>query len=206
MHAVCKCHITCSHCCSHKTAVEAITPDVNEQSATVSDVLPTSGTTAAAADVLLSNPADAAQAEAMISEQGVSVMAISPLSSQATLDQINTYRSYHCMSALQWSTTLASGAASWASQCQWGFSGKTGESVSALPTNDTAAAISNTLRTWYNQNVLYVYNTPVNKTNPSWRDFTLMVWKATTTVGCAVQECGPGFAGIAKGGIFIVCR
>jgi len=84
---------------------------------------------------------------------------------------------------MQWSDELASKAQEWANKCVFQHSGGAlgpfGENIAAGQTSMTQAV------TDWTTNEAGQYD----PSNPQASHFTQVVWKATTTVGCAVQDC-----------------
>ncbi|TBU64989.1 PR-1-like protein [Dichomitus squalens] len=120
----------------------------------------------------------------------------------AYLTAHNSIRAQHGAAPLTWSDSLAAAAQTWANKCVFKHSGGTlgpfGENLAAGTGSsyDIAAAV----KSWTDEVSEYDPNNPV----PS--HFTQVVWKGSTQVGCAVQECSGIFAasfGLAK---FFVCE
>ncbi|KAH6665993.1 CAP domain-containing protein [Halenospora varia] len=100
----------------------------------------------------------------------------------------NWYRDQHGAIPLVWNDTIAAYAQNWANACNFKHSGgPTGENLAAgastpLVTSDM----------WGQERTTY------NWGSPTYSHFTAMVWKATTSVGCARKQCNgangtPGF-------------
>ncbi|KAH9946689.1 CAP domain-containing protein [Amylocystis lapponica] len=126
--------------------------------------------------------------------------------SQSDIDQYlsdhNSFRAQHGAAALTWSNDLATAAQKWANGCQFKHSGGTlgpyGENLAAG--TGSSYGIDAAIKSWTDEVSQY------DSTNPQPSHFTQVVWKATTQVGCAVQECSgifdPSF-GLAK---YYVCE
>lgn len=147
-------------------------------------------------------PPETTSAQAPQSTQASSGSGTSNSDIEQYLSAHNTIRAQHGASALTWSDELASKAQQWANGCIFQHSGGSlgpfGENLAAGTGSsyDIAAAI----KSWTDEVSEYDPNNPV----PS--HFTQVVWKASTQVGCAVQQCSGIFAasfGLAK---FFVCE
>ncbi|CCM00951.1 uncharacterized protein FIBRA_02998 [Fibroporia radiculosa] len=106
-------------------------------------------------------------------------------SSQSDIDEYlsdqNTVRAQHGATPLTWNYTLAAAAQEWADGCVFDHSGGTLENLAAG--TGSSYGISAAISSWTNEVSEYDPNDPVAS------HFTQVVWKATTEVGCAVQEC-----------------
>lgn len=118
---------------------------------------------------------------------------------QMVLDNHNQHRANHSANALYYNNTVAAHAQQWASQCNWQHNTQYGEgqNLAVYPTAREGIAA------WYNSEE-QAYNGQYGKASPdlnsfgSYGHFTQMVWKGTTSVGCATQFCSsmknlPGF-------------
>ncbi|KAF7784468.1 hypothetical protein Agabi119p4_633 [Agaricus bisporus var. burnettii] len=121
---------------------------------------------------------------------------------QAYLSAHNTVRAQHGAAPLTWSDELAGKAQQWADGCKFqhsgGALGRFGENLAA-GTGDSYG-IPQAIKSWADEASDYDPN------NPQFSHFTQMVWKGTTQLGCAVQECSGIFSssfGLAK---FYVCE
>jgi Cysteine-rich secretory protein family len=102
----------------------------------------------------------------------------------STLNSTNHFRDQHNATSLTWNTSLADAASSWASKCQWKHSGgPTGENL-ALGYPDMTSAID----AWGIERDLYDFNVPTGFSKATGH-FTQLVWKDTTSVGCAAVDC-----------------
>ncbi|EPT04257.1 hypothetical protein FOMPIDRAFT_1021941 [Fomitopsis schrenkii] len=118
------------------------------------------------------------------------------------LSDHNTVRAQHGAAALTWNNTLAAAAQSWANGCVFKHSGGSlgpyGENLAA-GTGD-GYGIDQAIQSWTNEVSSYDPN------NPQPSHFTQVVWKATTQLGCAVQNCNgifPSEYGVAH---YYVCE
>jgi hypothetical protein len=114
------------------------------------------------------------------------------------LNSTNFYRYEHNATALTWNSSLASFAQSWASHCRWKHSGGPyGENLAAGYPN-VAAAVDG----WGNERAKYNFKTPTGFSEATGH-FTQLVWKSTTSTGCAAVNCtGKG----GMDGFFLVCE
>lgn len=134
---------------------------------------------------------------------------------QMVVDHHNLHRANHSVPDLQWDESLASCAATIAASCVYAHNvdvdgGGYGQNIAAgVPGNNVSAVITNL---FYNgEEPLYTgYGQPDPDMSQfeAWGHFSQIVWKATTTVGCATQYC-PGGLGNTGGGVspyFTVCN
>ena len=107
----------------------------------------------------------------------------------------NKYRKMHHVAPLRWNTSAAASAALWANKCNITHDAKTkgvwGENIlyGKVPVSQ---ALYDASRMWYNDVKTYNYSKPVAN------HFTQMVWRNTTSLGCAFKKC--------NGTTFLVCR
>ncbi|KIJ69953.1 hypothetical protein HYDPIDRAFT_104623 [Hydnomerulius pinastri MD-312] len=96
----------------------------------------------------------------------------------------NLVRSAFHAQPLVWSTDLASKAQEWASACQFahteGQLGPYGENIAAGTGNFTVA---------HAMKMFMEDIASFNPTNPSFSDFTQIIWQSTTQLGCASAQC-----------------
>jgi len=114
------------------------------------------------------------------------------------LNSTNFYRYEHNATGLTWNTSLASYAQAWASRCQWQHSGGPyGENLaSGYP--DVTEAVDG----WGNERAKYNFQKPTGFSEATGH-FTQLVWKSTTSTGCAAVNCtGKG----GMDGFFLVCE
>jgi hypothetical protein len=114
------------------------------------------------------------------------------------LNSTNFYRYEHNATELTWNASLASYAQSWASRCQWQHSGGPyGENLAEGYVNVTAAVDG-----WGDERAKYNFHTPTGFSEATGH-FTQLVWKGTTSTGCAAVNCtGKG----GMDGFFLVCE
>jgi uncharacterized protein YkwD len=111
------------------------------------------------------------------------------------LNDHNKYRKMHRAPPLYWNATVAASASKWAKSCKIAHDPKTigvwGENIlyGKVP---MSTALYDAPRMWYNEVKTYNYSAPVAN------HFTQMVWKATTSIGCASKMCNTT--------AFVVCR
>ncbi|CAE6472384.1 unnamed protein product [Rhizoctonia solani] len=94
----------------------------------------------------------------------------------------NDERANHGAEALVWDDGLASSAQAWADQCNFQHS-QSGQNLYAGTGNPTTAAA---VGAWNSESNEY------DPANPQYSHWTQVVWKGTTKLGCAVQQCAPG--------------
>lgn len=127
-------------------------------------------------------------------------------SSQSVIDQYlddqNSVRAQHGASPLTWNNTLAAAAQQWANGCVFQHSGGTlgpyGENLAAG--TGSSYGISAAISSWTSEVSEY------DPSNPQASHFTQVVWKATTEVGCAVQECSGIFPASYGEAQYYVCE
>ncbi|KAF5354800.1 hypothetical protein D9756_005544 [Leucocoprinus leucothites] len=123
--------------------------------------------------------------------------------SNDALNLHNTNRAHYGAGPLSYDNNLASGAASYAAQCHWGHSGGNyGENLWSLSTS--GGTIQAAVQSWMNEASQYDYNNP--GFSAATGHFTQVVWKATTTLGCASHVCNTGSPFGSGEWTYIVCR
>ncbi|KAK5107662.1 hypothetical protein LTR62_000943 [Meristemomyces frigidus] len=129
----------------------------------------------------------------------------------------NLHRANHSADPLQWDDGLAATAASIASNCYYAHNvtaggGGYGQNIAAgVEANNISAIITDL---FYNGEVgwyagLYTQAQPSMANFEHWGHFSQIVWKATTHVGCATQDCsaqGLGNVGTDVSPYFTVCN
>lgn len=120
----------------------------------------------------------------------------------AYLSAHNNVRAQHGAQPLTWDDNLASKAQQWANGCVFEHSGGSlgpfGENLAAGTGSDYD--ISAAVKSWTDEVSQY------NPSNPVASHFTQVVWKGSSTVGCAVQSCDGIFAASFGKAKFFVCE
>ncbi|KAE8212319.1 hypothetical protein CF327_g4027 [Tilletia walkeri] len=110
----------------------------------------------------------------------------------AILNAHNKYRARHGAPALTWDSNLAAFAANWANKCIWAHSGGPyGENGASSVGMDMTMADS--VGMWYGEILDYNFLKP--DFSYATGHFTQLVWKDSTTVGCAIAACKPSQLG-----------
>ncbi|KAF3032531.1 hypothetical protein E8E12_002558 [Didymella heteroderae] len=121
---------------------------------------------------------------------------------QTILDVTNLYRQQHNASQLSWNESLAEYAKDWSEDCEFEHSGgASGENLASGYPNVTAS-----VEAWGNERKDYDFKK--GEFSFATGHFTQLVWRNTTTVGCARTECNGNQKG-GKGdapGWYIVCE
>lgn len=106
--------------------------------------------------------------------------------------------------ALTWNASAASVAAAWAANCTWKHNsgrGNYGENIAAATYALTPAQV---VSDWASESADYDY--AANDCSDVCGHYTQLVWRDTTSVGCAVQKCTTGSPfSISKTWYFAVC-
>lgn len=134
---------------------------------------------------------------------------------QGILDSHNIHRRNASVSDLAWSDNMASIAAQIAASCVYAHDTSTGgggygQNIGAgAPPSDVPGMITNEM---YNNEINWYplpYGVEPDMTNfEKWGHYSQIVWKSTTSVGCATQYCPGGLANTG-GGVspyFTVCN
>ncbi|TVY15304.1 putative pathogenesis-related protein [Lachnellula arida] len=194
----------------HTHAASVVVP-ASTEAAQVSTPIPTSS--AAPTTVVVHTSAAAPSSVvapsavvAVVASSSAAAPASSPTDYSSTaLFNHNQHRANHSASALTWNQTLADLAATSAAKCIFkhdnvGY----GQNIAAwgasngVPTSSNAVANAIT-EAWYNGEVgdfpFNLANIPLDSSDlyegKDVLHFSQVVWKATESVGCASQECGP---------------
>jgi len=118
------------------------------------------------------------------------------------LSDHNTVRAQHGAAPLTWNNTLADKAQQWANGCVFQHSGGSlgpfGENLAAG--TGSSYGIDAAIKSWTDEVSQY------DPSNPQPSHFTQVVWKATTQVGCAVQQCNGIFDPSFGPAQFFVCE
>ncbi|KAI9833443.1 MAG: hypothetical protein M1819_003601 [Sarea resinae] len=116
----------------------------------------------------------------------------SSLFQSTVLNSTNVYRAQHSAANLTWNATLADTASEWAKKCLWSHSGDSpGENLAEGYANTTAA-----VEAWGNERSAYSWSHP--RFSEKTGHFTQLVWKNTTSVGCAAVWCSSSSGGKAR--------
>ncbi|KAG2502206.1 hypothetical protein HYH03_000692 [Edaphochlamys debaryana] len=138
---------------------------------------------------------------------------------QAVLDRTNQYRAWHQAPPLQWSRTLAAASLQYAKQlaarkCELvhGAYGENLQRVGGFPKPDDKCLVA--IDAWYDELQYYDFNAK-DLYRDNWGKmighFTQLVWRSSTTVGCAMASANtpvtfPGGSKVMGGCKVIVCR
>jgi len=135
---------------------------------------------------------------------------------EAVVNHHNYHRSNHSASDLTWDAGLASTAATIAASCVYAHNVNTngggyGQNIAAGVESANISAVISDL--FYNGEVNF-FNGLYGEANPdmtnfeNWGHFSQIVWKSTTTVGCATQYCPGGLANVGSdvAPYFTVCN
>eukprot|EP00884_Botryococcus_braunii_P001447 jgi/Botrbrau1/11302/Bobra.0038s0065.1 len=104
----------------------------------------------------------------------------------ATLTAHNTVRANHQAGPLVWDSTAAFAAQNWAGQCALDRQYPSSYGQNIFVANSSAPSIDAAVAAWAGQEVLYNYASP--QFTEATEDFTQLVWKSTTGVGCAYNN------------------
>jgi Cysteine-rich secretory protein family len=111
---------------------------------------------------------------------------------EKVLAATNRFRHQHNARPLAWNESLVKTANDWATRCATENSGSPpiqGENVAARYENVTSA-----IEDWGNERDNYDFDNP-KVDQEGIGHFTQLVWKGTTTVGCAAVDCPASLAG-----------
>ncbi|KAM3414527.1 hypothetical protein BST61_g9686 [Cercospora zeina] len=115
------------------------------------------------------------------------------------LNSTNTWRSDYLAEPVKWNDSLADYAQDWAKGCLWQHSGGPhGENLAAGFANATLA-----IDAWGDEETKYNYAKA--KFTEEAGHFSQLVWRNTTSIGCAEVECNTGGDKGVKGK-FLVCE
>ncbi|KAF2142164.1 uncharacterized protein K452DRAFT_227367 [Aplosporella prunicola CBS 121167] len=114
------------------------------------------------------------------------------------LDGSNAVRANHNASALHWNDTLAAFAEDWVKGCGFRHSnGPYGENLATNYANTSAA-----LAAWANEAAAFDFQDPGFSKQTG--HFSQLVWKGTTSVGCARKDCSASEG--SADGWYVVCE
>ncbi|KAF8057891.1 PRY3 [Scenedesmus sp. PABB004] len=130
-----------------------------------------------------------------------------PVDATPALALHNAVRAVYGAPPLAWDAGLAAGAARAAAACS--FDGASGEgfgtNVFASTSRDGARALAAASAVWAGQAAAYNFSAPGYQAAAA--GFTQLVWRGSTSLGCAVQWCAGGVSGLAwPSGSLVVCR
>ncbi|KAK4987789.1 hypothetical protein LTR50_004340 [Elasticomyces elasticus] len=189
----------------------SVAPTSTSVRSTSTSVAPTTSSTKAAAT-------SAAASSSPVASPTLSAASSKPTTyEQIVVAHHNVHRNNHSATDLKWSADLAATAASIAASCVYAHNtdangGGYGQNIAAgVEANNVSAVITSL---FYNGEVLY-FKDLYDQAQPSmaefkhWGHFSQIVWKATTEVGCATQDCSR--TGLANTGsnvapYFTVCN
>ena len=115
------------------------------------------------------------------------------------------------MPTISWQTNLANSANTWATKCIWGHSGtaNVGENLYATTIRTTTDNFNpnDAVNSWGSEKVNYNYSTNSCSAGKVCGHYTQIIWKNSTNVGCAFQDC-PVIQGLSwpNGGTIVVCQ
>ncbi len=130
---------------------------------------------------------------------------------QQTLDAHNAVRAAAmptpspALPTVTWSASAASLAADWAARCEWRHrdNNSLGENLSAGTRQRT---ITEVVDDWASERADYDYATNTCAPGEQCGHYTQIVWRSSTTVGCAINRCTTGSPFGAGEWDFIVCN
>ncbi len=106
---------------------------------------------------------------------------------QKWIDIHNQYRLKHQVNPVNWSTTVANSAQTYADTCPQNHSHSGyGENLAW-----GYSSITSVVTAWYSEATSYDFNTPGFSSTTG--HFTQIVWKGTKEIGCALQTGCPGW-------------
>ena len=115
------------------------------------------------------------------------------------------------LNPLVWDPGAAAVARSWAAQCNWNHNPNRdgGESIYASEAESGPVVITGTdaVDDWASEAANYTYSTNTCAADDTCGHYTQLVWRQTTGVGCAVQQCTTGSPGAPTfpDWAFVVC-
>jgi len=115
----------------------------------------------------------------------------------ASLNSTNFYRRLHSAPDVVWNDAAAAFAQSYTEKCLWQHSGSDyGENLAGNYDSPTSA-----IDGWASEDKMYSYSSPGFTEDTG--HFTQLVWKKTTSIGCAVTKCPDSTVkGVATGWFF----
>jgi uncharacterized protein YkwD len=119
----------------------------------------------------------------------------------SVLNSTNFYRYEHGANFVYWNTSLADYAQNWANKCHWEHShGPSGENLA-----QGYVDVTSSVDAWGNERALYSWKGTQTGFSEATGHFTQLVWKDTTSVGCAAVDCHD-MSGSNIQGVFLVCE
>jgi uncharacterized protein YkwD len=119
----------------------------------------------------------------------------------SVLNSTNFYRYEHGANFVYWNTSLADYAQNWANKCQWEHShGPSGENLA-----QGYVDVTSSVDAWGDERALYSWKGTQTGFSEATGHFTQLVWKDTTSVGCAAVDCHD-VSGSNIQGVFLVCE
>lgn len=110
----------------------------------------------------------------------------------------NSARKRHDAAELKWDAALEDLARITAGGCKCGFDGCSLDGSPADSRDNTnelvarnPSSLSSAFNTWYNQSTSYSFATGASLNGADTSAFTQLVWKDTSSVGCAAKQCRP---------------
>ncbi|KJZ75418.1 hypothetical protein HIM_05114 [Hirsutella minnesotensis 3608] len=135
-----------------------------------------------------------------------------PDSARAGFAKSNELRARHQVAPLTWDAELEKDAQAWANNCQFdhgGYDNESGQNLFVTSRQYPAGKdfLMEATNSWYSEESVYSRDTSYGEpqsfrpsgSSGQWGHFTQMVWKGTTKLGCAAQNC-PSL------GTFVVCN
>ncbi|KAF9263715.1 PR-1-like protein [Marasmius fiardii PR-910] len=130
-------------------------------------------------------------------------------SKRATISQISSFlnahnndRSLHNAEPLKWSSSLASKAQEWAAGCQFQHSDG---SLSDTPYGENIVAASGNFPVQSAVQTFIETKLQYSSLNPTYNQWTQVVWKDTKELGCAVSTCDSIFDQSYGPATMVVC-
>jgi pathogenesis-related protein 1 len=114
----------------------------------------------------------------------------------------NDVRATYGAPALNWSQSLATAAETWANQCVFE---NTGGSLMDTPYGEISAAGTGAFTAEAAVNLFIQDGSEYDPVEPTYNHFTQVVWKGTTSIGCAVAHCNNIFPSSDSQATYYVC-
>jgi pathogenesis-related protein 1 len=124
------------------------------------------------------------------------------------LDLQNAQRAQVSVPPMQWSNDLAKQAQNWASQCNFSHSANPGSGenlyVDSNVNESAPTAGPYAVAAWAAEKS--DYDISDNSCSGVCGHYTQMIWKTTTSVGCAVVNCSSNVQNFSSSGTMVVCE